>query len=471
MYVTSRVLRRALIASLSAMLILAPSAAAAQTAPELRPRIYGGAPVPGSPYAVALSIFDGRAWSGICTAAMWRPRVLITNAHCVTTMGTSANAAGFTVFPPGAAAVRFSNFLQGQSTANVIGLWTPSNYVNTTQSVEPNDVAVLVLDTDLAPGAFSRLATADEAARWVQSNAPIQHVGYGSTGPGVLPQVPYAVTLPLLSYRPDGRLGSEFRTAQSQTQGICPGDSGSPAFFTGDQGAILLGVIAGGVGPCIPNSRGTPSNVGFVTIDYLTTLNQGLSAAGYPTVPGAPQSITLQARNRDVAVRWQPPVISPETIVDYHVIDAAGLVVCATTETNCTISGIPDGTVGFTVRARNSENEGDARPIAPSSRVNIAPPQQMRSPLVRKASDKSARITIRTSIGNSSAVVNRYLVRDNRGKIVCRINAASPDQVEPPRRSCTAKLAKAGTYRFRVVAETGMGATPPSAPSKPLTIR
>lgn len=469
-----RSVRRACVAALAAVTMGIASVTAAPAAPaatELTPRIYGGSPVPGSPFAVAVSIFDGRLWSGVCTAAMWRPRVLITNAHCVTNVGTSTNVAGFTLFPPGATAVRFANFLQGQSAVNVIGLWIAPGYQNTSQQVQPDDVAVLVLDADLAPGAFTRLATAEEATRWAEQNAPIQHVGYGSTGIGVLPQVPYAVTLPLLSYRPDSRAGAEFRTAQSNTQGICPGDSGSPAFLTNELGPLLLGVIAGGVGPCIPNSRGAPTNIGFVAIDYLPTLNQGLAAAGYATVPGAPQSVTVQARNRDVVVRWQPPAISPETVVDYHVIDAAGAVVCVTADTTCTVSDLPIGQVGFTVRARNIDNEGDARPIPTSARVTIAPPQQMQPPTVRKGTGRNARVTFRTNLGDTSAVPTRYVVRDNRNKVVCRVNAAAPDQAEPPRRSCTAKLPRAGAYRFRVIAETGMGTTPPSGLSNRITVQ
>jgi hypothetical protein len=200
-------------------------------------------------------------------------------------------------------------------------------------------------------------------------------------------------------------------------------------------------------------------------------LNQGLAAAGYPTVPGAPQAITVQARNRDAVVRWQPPAISPETVVDYHVVNDRGAVVCVTADTTCTIADLPDGQVGFTVRARNVENEGDARPISSDARVTIAPPQQMQPPTVRKGSGRNARIAFRTNIGNTSAVTTRYVVRDNRNRVVCRVSASGAEQAEPARRSCTAKLPRAGTYRFRVIAETGMGNTPPSGLSNRITVK
>jgi len=467
----SRLLRRALLALGAATLLTPLMGSANGAAPDLAPRIYGGNPVPGSPYAVALSIFDGRLWSGICSAAMWRPRVLITNAHCVTTTGSTANAAGFTVFPPGATTIRFADYLEGQAPVNVVGVVIAPGYVNSSQAVEPNDIAVLILDADLAPGAFTRLATREEATRWAAQNAPVEHVGYGLTGPGALPQVPFSVTLPLLRYQQITPLGSTFRTAQSQTQGICPGDSGSPALVTNELGPLLLGVIAGGSGPCIPGSRGNPANVGFVAIDYLNTLNQGLSAAGYVPIPGAPQNIALQARNRDVVVRWEVPVISPGTVVDYHVIDPTGAVICTSATTSCTVSNLADGQYGFTVRARNADNEGNANPIQVETAVRISPPQQMQPPTVRRTPSGAPRVTFNTSIGDSSAVVTGYVVRDNRNKVVCRVSANPPEKAEPATRTCTPKLTKSGTYRFRVQALTEMGNSPASGSSKAIQVK
>ena len=437
----------------------------------LEPRVYGGAPVPGNPAAVALSISDGRLWTGSCTAAMWKPRVLITNAHCVTVAGTNTFAPGFTVFPPGANAVRFANFLEGQSSVNVIGVWVPSTYVNSSQAVEPNDIAVLLLDADLAPAAFTRLATTDEVTRWAAQNVPVEHVGYGLTGPRQVTTVPNAVTLPLQAFAPNSPVGSIFRTAQSATQGICPGDSGSPVFRMNELGSILLGVIAGGRAACISESQVSPANVGFVASGYLTTLNQGLSAAGYPTIPSAPINISQSARNRDVTITWELPQISPETVLEYHVIDPNGAVVCASESTSCTIKGLPDGPYSFTVRARNAQDEGDATP-APRDRVSvIAPPQQMQPPTVRGTTRNNARIRFSTGIGQSSALVTRYIVRDNANKVVCRIDANPAGTPEPATRACTVKLEKKGLYRFRVLAQTGMGNSPISGLSNRVRVR
>ena len=454
--------------SLLVTLLAAPQAHADE---RLDSRIYGGVAVPGNPTAVALSISDGRLWSGSCTAAMWKPRLLITNAHCVTVQGSNAIAPGITVFPPGGTAVRFANLLEGQSAANVTGVWLPATYVNSSQAVEPNDIAVLVLDTDLAPAGFTRLATTDESTRWAAQSLPVEHVGYGLTGPRVSTTVPNAVTLPLLTFTANSPIGSTFRTAQSATQGICPGDSGSPVFRVNEFGNLLIGVIAGGRAPCISPTQSNPANVGFAASGYIPMLNEGLRSVGYPTMPSAPINISQQARNRDITVTWEPPQISPETVIEYHVIDGNGTVVCASETTSCTISGLPDGSFSFTVRARNAQDEGDATP-APLDRLSvIAPPQQMQPPTVRANARGNPRIRFRTSIGSSSAVVTQYVVRNNANKVVCRIDANPVGTPEPQTRACTVKLDKKGTYRFRVLARTEMGNSPASGLSNRVRVR
>jgi hypothetical protein len=464
-------MRRFLPLAAAALLLSLFGVPQANASESLQSRIYGGVAVPGNPTAVALSIFDGRFWSGSCTAAMWKPRLLITNAHCVTVQGSNAIAPGITVFPPGGAAVRFANFLEGQSSANVIGVWLPSTYVNSSQTVEPNDIAVLVLDTDLAPAGFTRLATTDEATRWAAQNIPVEHVGYGLTGPRVTTTVPNAITLPLLTFNANSPIGSTFRTAQNASQGICPGDSGSPVFRVNELGNLLIGVIAGGRAACISPTQSNPANVGFAASGYIPMLNEGLRSVGYPTMPSAPINISQQARNRDITVTWEPPQTSPETVIEYHVVDGNGTVVCASEATSCTISGLPDASYSFTVRARNAQDEGDATP-APLDRLSvIAPPQQMQPPTVRANERGNIRVRFLTSIGASSAAVTQYVVRNNANKVVCRIDANSDGTPEPQSRACTVKLEKKGTYRFRVLARTEMGNSPVSGLSNRVRVR
>ncbi|MGB4690578.1 MAG: hypothetical protein WBH16_10245, partial [Candidatus Nanopelagicales bacterium] len=73
------------------------------------PRIYGGTPATGNPGVAALAIFDGTSWGKSCSAVVWKPRVLLTSGHCVTQEGSATVVPRLAVFPPGAAAVQYTN--------------------------------------------------------------------------------------------------------------------------------------------------------------------------------------------------------------------------------------------------------------------------------------------------------------------------------------------------------------------------
>ena len=212
---------------------------AAPVAPPVTPRVMGGVGAGGDPRVVALALSNGSVWSK-CSAAMWKPRILLTAAHCTTLLGSGNQVVDLKAFAPGVSALTYSNTgPQGASGVPVIGIYRPAGYVHADNSVQPNDISVIVLGADLAPGAFTRLATRAEMASWAAGKAPITHVGYGLTGPAQDTTTPNTVTLPLIYFDQFGR-GTEFGTAQSGTQGICPGDSGSPAYFHSATGDLLL---------------------------------------------------------------------------------------------------------------------------------------------------------------------------------------------------------------------------------------
>lgn len=456
-------MRRALLLAVAATLAAALAAPApASAAPERQPRVYGGAPAQGNPGVVALAINGGAGWTGLCTAAMWRPRLLLTAAHCVTKSGSAALVDALAVFPPGAPALVYSNIgPQGASPVRPLRWATADGYVNGGGRVTPNDLAVVQLESDLGPAAFTRLASRFELALWTAQQAPAQHVGYGLIGPKQSDRIPYGATLPLQSYTPGGSLGDTFSTAQNATTGLCPGDSGSPVFRVTDAGVFLLGIEVGSNSPCQDPPSTSIFNVSTAANGYLAFLNGQLAAAGYATIPGAPQGVTATARNRDVTVTWQAPTLSPETVVGYDVLDESGAVVCqATGATTCTVSGVPDGTHAYAVRARNADGEGDALPATAAGTVSIAPPAQMAAP--RAVVTGPGRVLVRfAGLGQGSAVAQSYVVTDVRGKARCR--TAAPAQAGPV--TC-AFAVPPGPYRFRVSAITPLGASPPSGLSR-----
>ena len=445
-----------------------PSQESAQeSAPErasLQPRIYGGTPAPGAPGVVALGLREGGAWSGECSAALWRPRLLITAAHCVTVAGSGATIEGIAVFPPGAPAVLFSNTgPQGASSAQVIGVYRAPDYVEANATVDPNDFAVLVLDRDLGPAGYTRLATGTELRRWAADRALIDHLGYGLTGVDMSTTVPMQVQLAMEAFSASTRLGPAFSTAQSPTAGVCPGDSGSPAVRNEAGMSILLGPMVGGNAPC--SGASGFSNVGLAALGYLPVLNAALSSVGSPTIPNGPLTVTATARNRDAVLTWPVPAVSPETVVGYDVTDSRGSVVCTTTSTTCTVPNLPDGEHRFWVRARNIEGEGGSSIDA--AIVRIAPPGRIPRPSITRV-DGERVIQFTSLAGTSSAVVRRYVVRTTAGKVLCR--GPAPDATTTVLR-CTTLPKRPGTYRVTVTAVTEMGTTQPSVPSRSFRVR
>jgi len=433
--------------------ILIPITGVSASTDSISPRIYGGTSAAGSPGVAAVAIFDGTSWSKSCSAVVWKPRVLLTAAHCVTMEGSAMRVPELAIFPPGAAAVQYSDAgPQGASPANVIGIWTPSAYVNASTRVEPDDFAVLLLDQDLGPSMYSRLATSAEMSRWAANLYPSTIMGYGLKSPTERDVFPLQASVPIDTYDPKSVYGPVFSIGQNASVGVCSGDSGGPTYASNPAGEnLVLGVNSGSAGGCVAGFVGSYLMVGFSAIDYLELVNQALTGAGYPTIPSAPTNISLTAINNSVVVNWQAPTVSPQSVVGYDVLDAVGTLACTSTTLTCTVPNLPDGEHSFTVRPRNTEGEGNAQPATLTS--TTAAPTQMAPP---RANRNKIRFT--TLAGTTSAVVEQYRVIDVKGKRICTIKAFNP---VAKALSCPTPK-RVGVYRFRVLAVTQMGQTPPS---------
>lgn len=448
------------------MAVIAPAAVASTapaTAGELR--IYGGTQSGGNPAAVAVAVQRGTSWTSLCSGVLWRPRLVITSAHCVTKAGSSAPVDGLAVFPPGQPAVLFSNTgPQGASSARVVQRFVPPTYVNGSGSVSRDDIAVLQLDADLAPSTFTRLATRAELARWVAERVPMEHVGYGLVGPNTSRPLPFAASIPMLSYTPGSPLGDTFATAQSSAVGLCPGDSGSPVFRFDGVSSLLAGVLAGSNSPCQNPPSRSIFNVIVALTGYLPLLNSALAAVGSPAIPGAPEAVAAVGRNREISVTWRPPSLAPEAVVGYEVLGPTGAVVCATVETTCVLPEQADGSYAFAVRARNAEGEGDAAPPTVASTAVIAGPPTPGRPAA--AARRGTVIATGASVADrTSATVTGYRVLDRSGRAVCEAPAPTSG-----RWRCTFP-AKPGSERYRVQALTEMGPSALSPPSKVIRVR
>lgn len=447
-------------ALLVGVLVGAPPTAAG---PMALPSISGGASALGSPAVVALATYDGSRWR-VCSAALLRPRVLLTAAHCLVRSGTAEPVTRVRVFPPGARARVFATSGPRRPSPVRVERWWLAADLPRGATVQPDDVAAILLTADLAPRAFTRIATGPELARWREAKQPVMHVGYGGTGAGRYSVVPQWLQLPLRTVGPT-TLGSTFSTTSSPQQALCAGDSGGPAYVLDGTSAYLVGTMAGATGGCSPDGSTPTSNLGFTTLGYLPIVNAALVGAGHPAIPSSPRALRQIARNRDVTVQWSPPTTGADAVVAYDVIDATGALVCQTTGTSCVRQGLPDGSYGHVVRARNAEDEGDAS--AQAAAAVVAAPPQPAPPTLERIGRSRYRVTIGTIAGRTSAVVTGYTVRTQTGEVACSVPAPAPDATTV---SCQWSPRK-GTYVLTVQADTQMGPSPVSAPSVRVSVR
>lgn len=425
----------------------------------------GGQSALGFAGVVAMAVFDGTRWN-VCTAALIRPRVLMTAAHCLTKEGSSESVERVRVFRPGAKAVVYSNTgPRRPAKIRVVKWWVGATDGPRTSVVQRNDVATVLLGGDLGPTPYTRFATQLELTAWREQKVPITHVGYGTAGTTRYSRIPRTVDLPFKSLSLRSSFGTTFSTATTVTQSVCPGDSGSPAYRSEQSGVVLVGTVAGSNGSCAPDVTAVPDDIGFVAVGYLDLVNAAFAEAGYLTIPSAPTVSRPVARNRDVIVSWKAPKQSPGTVVGYDVLAPDGTLVCQTDRLSCTIGGLPDGTYAYAVRSRNAESQGDVLPATGGARV--ASPPAPPAPTVREASKRRFTIIVTTIAGQTSAVVTSYVVRDQSGAVVCTL---VPGSATATTLSCPAPTRR-GTYTVTVRAETQMGPSPESPPSVRFTVR
>jgi hypothetical protein len=269
--------------SLVTLWLVAPAAQAAA------PLVING--TPGSPLsaaAVALELGDSN-----CTGSLWRPRIIITAAHCVSAEGKpTVRAEDISVYAPGADT---SGDYAGVRVTQVI--FDPA-WINDSPDNEESerDIAFLILDSPLGIPAWSRMATPDEVVTLTQSGAEVEYIGYGLTGPRDDPNstsssVPLSLKVRLTpSYR--GGVG-EFVTQGDRVRGTCAGDSGGPFLATVGGQVLYVGPLSGGLGfPCEAeddepsDSAAVASGMGELAAAALAAIGDSAEAAPTTCIAG-----------------------------------------------------------------------------------------------------------------------------------------------------------------------------------------
>lgn len=246
-----------MVAALSAGLLVAPAASAAEASPRV---VNGREPIPGEVSALVYV----RAGSSICSGTLVDTNHVVTAGHCAASSGgTTKSPSSFTVgwSPTGALP---PTMWAGVSQVALHPAYDDRTYVN--------DIAVLTLASPLVGATAMPLATPEQARTSLSAGAAVQAAGFGYTsvqGPlsnrarvGDLTVIPNRVcrddvityTIGSVSF-----VGLDVDTstavcaigvqpATSLIIDTCQGDSGGPLFSGTTAGPRLLGVVSVGVG-------------------------------------------------------------------------------------------------------------------------------------------------------------------------------------------------------------------------------
>jgi secreted trypsin-like serine protease len=238
--------------------------------------IVGGTDATGSGFVVAVRVDLPGNLQTACTGGLWKPKIVITAAHCVVAEGTStvAAAGSVSVYAQGA------NVSGASPIARATSIILTNGYSNSSNGfVEANDIAFLILDKDIGTPLVSRLASESEVASATVRGKKLNFFGYGQTS------IDSDVTLiPLtLSQTPYQFLGARTylygRTAKGS--GACFGDSGGPVILQTETENLLVGPVAGGSGdPCYPEIKNR-AVLSLTASNFTGLVKSALTTAGY----------------------------------------------------------------------------------------------------------------------------------------------------------------------------------------------
>jgi len=238
--------------------------------------VVGGADATGSGFVVAVRVDLPGDLQTACTGGLWKPKIVVTAAHCVVAEGTTtvANASEVHVYAQGA------NVSGARPVANAVAIIVTGGYSNSsTGFVEANDLAFLILDKEIGAPLISRLASESEAAAATVLGKKMNFFGYGQTAKeSEVSMIPLS-----LSQTPFQFLGGKtylYGKSASGT-GACFGDSGGPVILQTETENLLIGPVAGGSGsPCYPEIKDR-AVLGLVASNFTALVKSALTTAGY----------------------------------------------------------------------------------------------------------------------------------------------------------------------------------------------
>jgi secreted trypsin-like serine protease len=310
--------------------------------------VVGGADATGSGFVVAVRVDLPGDLQTACTGGLWKPKIVVTAAHCVVAEGTSnvANASEVHVYAQGA------NVTGARPVASAVAIILTGGYSNSsTGFVEANDLAFLILDKEIGTPLISRLASESEAAAATVLGKKMNFFGYGQTA-----KESDVSMIPLtLSQTPFQFLGGKtYLYGKSATgSGACFGDSGGPVILQTETENLLIGPVAGGSGaPCYPEIK-QRAVLGLVASNFTSLVKSALATAGYSPDEAftAPRpSLKKGTFSAKTVLKKIGVTTASSTSVKFVGVKAKPSGACAATATSVVVKAKGTCTLTFTVK-------------------------------------------------------------------------------------------------------------------------